>query len=244
MQAWRSDKFFDNVFQLVGVPVITVQLRYDGWVTEMQVRRIAGCCVGQTLAEPCKVTLVVVLPCSVLCCSESGCCWFVLYVVLCNHSKCVSAGKPLNSRSWCARPGHPRFAGPVKDEGHVGQCTWHQQPAVQVRYGWSHQFFTVLTGLARTILLPAIYTLPPVANLPPSSRPLPLCSADADFSCFADLALTSPVDYFKQGQGSLMQCVLTPADPYLPKTNEDIAAEVDKQVRKRGSCCCVHSLCV
>lgn len=37
VQAWRSDKFFDNVFNLVGVPVITVQLRYDGWVTEMQV---------------------------------------------------------------------------------------------------------------------------------------------------------------------------------------------------------------
>ena len=26
---------FDNVHKLVGVPVITVQLRYDGWVTEM-----------------------------------------------------------------------------------------------------------------------------------------------------------------------------------------------------------------
>jgi zeta-carotene desaturase len=59
----------------------------------------------------------------------------------------------------------------------------------------------------------------------------PLNSADADFSCFADLALTSPVDYYKPDQGSLMQCVLTPADPYLPLTNEAIAAEVDKQVR-------------
>ncbi len=37
LQDWRSDKFFDDVFQLVGVPVITVQLRYNGWVTEMQV---------------------------------------------------------------------------------------------------------------------------------------------------------------------------------------------------------------
>ena len=36
LQAWRSDVFFDNIFHLVGVPVITVQLRYDGWVTEMQ----------------------------------------------------------------------------------------------------------------------------------------------------------------------------------------------------------------
>jgi zeta-carotene desaturase len=32
-----------------------------------------------------------------------------------------------------------------------------------------------------------------------------LYSADADFSCFADLALVSPVDYYKEGQGSLMQ---------------------------------------
>lgn len=28
-------ELFDNVWKLVGVPVITVQLRYDGWVTEM-----------------------------------------------------------------------------------------------------------------------------------------------------------------------------------------------------------------
>lgn len=35
-----------------------------------------------------------------------------------------------------------------------------------------------------------------------------LYSADTYFSCFADLALTSPVDYFKEGKGSLMQvCV-------------------------------------
>jgi zeta-carotene desaturase len=32
-----------------------------------------------------------------------------------------------------------------------------------------------------------------------------LYSADVFFSCFADLALTSPVEYFKEGQGSLMQ---------------------------------------
>ncbi|KAL4421307.1 hypothetical protein ABPG75_010598 [Micractinium tetrahymenae] len=112
-QAWRSDKFFDDVFKLVGVPVITVQLRYDGWVTEMQ--------------DPAK----------------------------------------------------------VRD----------------------------LKGGARGI-----------DNL--------LYSADADFSCFADLALTSPVDYYREGQGSLMQCVLTPADPYMPKTNEAIAAEVDRQVKR------------
>lgn len=27
---------FDNIYKLVGVAVITVQLRYDGWVTEMK----------------------------------------------------------------------------------------------------------------------------------------------------------------------------------------------------------------
>ncbi len=58
-----------------------------------------------------------------------------------------------------------------------------------------------------------------------------LYSADADFSCFADLALTSPEEYYREGQGSLMQCVLTPADPYMPMPNEEIAAKVHQQVR-------------
>ena len=58
-----------------------------------------------------------------------------------------------------------------------------------------------------------------------------LYSADADFSCFADLALTSPVEYYREGQGSLLQCVLTPADPYMPMPNEEIAAKVHEQVR-------------
>ena len=37
LQGWRNMQMFDNIWKLVGVPVITVQLRYDGWVTEMQV---------------------------------------------------------------------------------------------------------------------------------------------------------------------------------------------------------------
>lgn len=61
-----------------------------------------------------------------------------------------------------------------------------------------------------------------------------LYSADTYFSCFADLALTSPVEYYKEGSGSLMQCVITPADPYMSWTNEAIAAETDKQVG--GAC--------
>lgn len=32
-----------------------------------------------------------------------------------------------------------------------------------------------------------------------------LYTPDADFSCFADLALTSPEDYYREGQGSLLQ---------------------------------------
>lgn len=111
-QQWRSMAEFDNIYKLVGVPVITVQLRYDGWVTEL------------------------------------------------------------------------KDAARVKD----------------------------LRAAAG------------IDNL--------LYSADTYFSCFADLALTSPVDYFKEGQGSLMQCVITPAAPYMPWTNEAIAAETDKQVRQ------------
>jgi uncharacterized protein with NAD-binding domain and iron-sulfur cluster len=37
LQGWRNMESFDNIWKLVGVPVITVQLRYNGWVTEMQV---------------------------------------------------------------------------------------------------------------------------------------------------------------------------------------------------------------
>lgn len=33
---WRKFKFFDDIYRLVGVPVVTVQLRYNGWVTELQ----------------------------------------------------------------------------------------------------------------------------------------------------------------------------------------------------------------
>lgn len=34
-----------------------------------------------------------------------------------------------------------------------------------------------------------------------------LYSADAEFSCFADLAITSPGEYYKPGEGSLIQAV-------------------------------------
>lgn len=59
-----------------------------------------------------------------------------------------------------------------------------------------------------------------------------MCAA---FSCFADLALVSPQDYRLEGQGSLLQCVLTPADPFMPLANEDIAAHTHQQVG-HGAC--------
>lgn len=59
-----------------------------------------------------------------------------------------------------------------------------------------------------------------------------LYTPDADFSCFADLALTSPADYYRQEQGSLMQLVLTPGDPFIKQSNQAIADHVLKQVRE------------
>jgi zeta-carotene desaturase len=59
-----------------------------------------------------------------------------------------------------------------------------------------------------------------------------LYTSDADFSCFADLALTSPSDYYKEGQGSLLQLVLTPGDPFIRENNEAIAQHVLKQVHQ------------
>ena len=107
---WRELKFFDNIYELVGVPVITVQLRYNGWVTELQD---------------------------------------------------LERSRQLK-----------RAAG--------------------------------------------------LDNL--------LYTPDADFSCFADLALASPEDYYIEGQGSLLQCVLTPGDPYMSLPNDEIVRRVAEQV--------------
>jgi zeta-carotene desaturase len=59
-----------------------------------------------------------------------------------------------------------------------------------------------------------------------------LYTADADFSCFSDLALSSPADYYRRGEGSLMQLVLTPGDPFIKKSNEEIANHVLAQVQQ------------
>nr|ABR57231.1 zeta-carotene desaturase [Solanum lycopersicum] len=109
-QKWRELESFDNIYKLVGVPVVTVQLRYNGWVTELQD---------------------------------------------------LERSRQLK-----------RAAG--------------------------------------------------LDNL--------LYTPDADFSCFADLALASPDDYYIEGQGSLLQCVLTPGDPYMPLSNDEIIKRVTKQV--------------
>ncbi|KAK4739111.1 hypothetical protein R3W88_002808 [Solanum pinnatisectum] len=108
-QKWRELEFFDNIYKLVGVPVVTVQLRYNGWVTELQD---------------------------------------------------LERSRQLK-----------RAAG--------------------------------------------------LDNL--------LYTPDADFSCFADLALASPDDYYIEGQGSLLQCVLTPG-AYMPLPNDEIIKRVTKQV--------------
>ncbi len=92
---------------------------------------------------------------------------------------------------------------------------------VQLRYdGW-------VTELGDT---PAAAVARADVNRPTGLNNL-LYTADADFSCFADLALASPEDYRREGQGSLLQCVLTPGDPWIPKKAEEIVAHTDAQVR-------------
>ena len=45
---------------------------------------------------------------------------------------------------------------------------------------------------------------------------------DVEGQLFADLALTSPADYYKEGEGSLMQCVLTPADRFMKMATSEV----------------------
>merc|ERR1711871_1643462 len=55
-----------------------------------------------------------------------------------------------------------------------------------------------------------------------------LYSADAEFSCFADLALVSPGEYYKEGEGSLMQGVFDSRAYSRPQ--EEIVADFIKQI--------------
>merc|ERR1712032_355352 len=57
-----------------------------------------------------------------------------------------------------------------------------------------------------------------------------LYSADAEFSCFADLALASPGEYYKEGQGSLMQAVMDERAYY--RSDEQIVADTLQQMYK------------
>uniref|UniRef100_A0A7S1T816 Zeta-carotene desaturase n=1 Tax=Tetraselmis chuii TaxID=63592 RepID=A0A7S1T816_9CHLO len=55
-----------------------------------------------------------------------------------------------------------------------------------------------------------------------------LYSADAEFSCFADLAVTSPGDYYKEGEGSLIQAVFD--ERAFSRSNDQIVADCIEQL--------------
>ena len=55
-----------------------------------------------------------------------------------------------------------------------------------------------------------------------------LYSADAEFSCFADLALTSPGDYYKPDEGSLIQAVFD--ERAFGRSNEQIVKDCETQI--------------
>mmetsp|Transcript_5906 Transcript_5906/g.8392 ORF Transcript_5906/g.8392 Transcript_5906/m.8392 type:complete len:595 (-) Transcript_5906:55-1839(-) len=57
-----------------------------------------------------------------------------------------------------------------------------------------------------------------------------LYSVDTEFSCFADLALTSPGDYYKPGEGSLIQAVFD--ERAFKRSNEQLVEDCIKQLHK------------
>ncbi|MFN3361934.1 MAG: FAD-dependent oxidoreductase, partial [Pseudanabaenaceae cyanobacterium] len=59
-----------------------------------------------------------------------------------------------------------------------------------------------------------------------------LYAVKVDFSTYADLAITSPTHYRKEGQGSLLQLVLTPGDKFMPMSNAEIVEHTLKQVHE------------
>mmetsp|Transcript_7206 Transcript_7206/g.14784 ORF Transcript_7206/g.14784 Transcript_7206/m.14784 type:complete len:612 (-) Transcript_7206:40-1875(-) len=57
-----------------------------------------------------------------------------------------------------------------------------------------------------------------------------LYSADAEFSCFADLAVTSPGEYYKPGEGSLIQAVFD--ERAFDRSNDQIVRDCIEQLNK------------
>jgi zeta-carotene desaturase len=57
-----------------------------------------------------------------------------------------------------------------------------------------------------------------------------LYSADAEFSCFADLAIASPGEYYKEGEGSLMQLVMD--SRAYNRSDDQIVADSLEQMHK------------
>lgn len=55
-----------------------------------------------------------------------------------------------------------------------------------------------------------------------------LYSVDTEFSCFADLALTSPGEYYKEGEGSLIQGVFD--ERAFSRSNDQLVADCIKQL--------------
>ena len=55
-----------------------------------------------------------------------------------------------------------------------------------------------------------------------------LYSVDAEFSCFADLAVTSPGDYYKEGEGSLIQAVFD--ERAFSRSNEQLVKDCIAQL--------------
>jgi zeta-carotene desaturase len=55
-----------------------------------------------------------------------------------------------------------------------------------------------------------------------------LYSADAEFSCFADLAVTSPGEYYKEGEGSLIQAVFD--ERAFKRSEEQLVQDCIKQL--------------
>jgi zeta-carotene desaturase len=55
-----------------------------------------------------------------------------------------------------------------------------------------------------------------------------LYSVDAEFSCFADLAVTSPGDYYKPGEGSLIQAVFD--ERAFSRSNDQLVEDCIKQL--------------
>jgi len=245
-QEWRRWAEFDRIYKLEAVPVVTVQLRFDGWVTELQDPQAQKC-----------LTKAAGLDNLLYSADADFSCFADLHQPIVDYIR-ARGGEIFTSRrvrqiAFAETDRGTEVTGLLIAQGEVTETVTADAyiaacdvPGIQRLLPQEWRRWAEFDRIYKLEAVPVVTVQlrfdgwvtelqdPQAQKCLTKAAGLDnlLYSADADFSCFADLALTSPADYYRQGEGSLMQVVLTPGDAFIPMSNEQIAHHALAQIQE------------